>query len=172
MQPEQASAAGGPALDGFRRRQAARDRATEPAPAGKRKQQPVSYTDDVYSGMMDADMESEMRRAEEAIGGQADQMEAFASATSTDDLFLRLEACGSLTRIDQDRTPTMFHLATVAPGDVEVLRQVRDVVRLGHPRPSRHQRCTDGAHTFYLLHQLVFAPPPENDRLGDHTNIW
>ena len=71
---------------------------------------------------------------DEVIGGQADQMAAFAAATSTDDLFLRLEACGAVTRIDRDRTPRMFHLATVAPGEVEVLRRIRDVVRLGRVR--------------------------------------
>ena len=71
---------------------------------------------------------------DEVIGGQADQMAAFAAATSTDDLFLRLEACGAVTRVDRDRTPRMFHLATVAPGEVEVLRRVRDVVRLGRVR--------------------------------------
>jgi NAD(P)-binding Rossmann-like domain len=67
----------------------------------------------------------------EAIGGQADQMEAFALATSTEDLFLRLEACGAVLRIDRERTPTMFHLATVAPGELEVLRRVRRVIRMG-----------------------------------------
>lgn len=67
----------------------------------------------------------------EVIGGQADQMEACARATSTADLFLRLEACGAVMRIDPDRTPTMFHLATIAPGEAEVLRRIRDVVRLG-----------------------------------------
>jgi hypothetical protein len=67
----------------------------------------------------------------EAIGGQADQMEAFAQATSTDDLFLRLEACGALLRIHPERTPTMFHFATVSPAEVEVLRRIRKVIRLG-----------------------------------------
>ncbi|MGY1671955.1 NAD(P)-binding protein [Geodermatophilus sp. SYSU D00710] len=71
---------------------------------------------------------------DEVIGGQADQMAAFATATSTEDLFLRLEACGALTRVDRERTPGMFHLATVAPGEVEVLRRIRDVVRLGRVR--------------------------------------
>lgn len=71
---------------------------------------------------------------DEVIGGQADQMAAFAAATSTEDLFLRLEACGALTRVDPTRTPAMFHLATVAPGEVEVLRRIRDVVRLGRVR--------------------------------------
>ncbi|HNW64199.1 MAG TPA: NAD(P)-binding protein, partial [Piscinibacter sp.] len=67
----------------------------------------------------------------EAIGSQADQMEALALATSTEDLFLRLEACGALLRIDRERVPSMFHLATISPGEVEVLRRIRDVVRLG-----------------------------------------
>jgi NAD(P)-binding Rossmann-like domain len=67
----------------------------------------------------------------EAIGGQADQMQAFAEATSIDDLFLRLEACGAVLRIHRDRMPTMFHLATIAPGEVEVLRRIRNVIRLG-----------------------------------------
>jgi NAD(P)-binding Rossmann-like domain len=67
----------------------------------------------------------------EVIGGQADQMEAFAQATSTEDLFLRLEACNALLRIHPDHTPTMFHFATLAPAEAEVLRQIRNVVRLG-----------------------------------------
>jgi hypothetical protein len=77
---------------------------------------------------------------DEVIGGQADQMEAFARATSTEDLFLRLEACGALTRVDRDRLPSMFHLATVAPGEVEVLRRIRDVVRLGRVRALEADR--------------------------------
>jgi hypothetical protein len=68
----------------------------------------------------------------EAVGGQADQLEAFARATSVTDLYLRLEACGALMRIDPQRMPEMFHFATLAPGELEVLRSIRDVVRLGH----------------------------------------
>ena len=67
----------------------------------------------------------------EAIGGQADQMQAFAEARSIEDLYLRLEACGALLRIDPGRMPTMFHLATLSQAEVEVLRQIRDIVRLG-----------------------------------------
>jgi hypothetical protein len=67
----------------------------------------------------------------DAIGNQANQMEAFAQATSVADLYVRLEACGTLLRIDPTQTPTMFHLATVTPAEVQVLRQITDVVRLG-----------------------------------------
>ena len=58
----------------------------------------------------------------EAVGGQADQLEAFAKATSVADLYLRLEACGALMRIDPQRMPQMFHFATLSPGELEVLR--------------------------------------------------
>jgi hypothetical protein len=66
-----------------------------------------------------------------AIGSQADQMEAIAKATSIPDLFLRLEACRALLRIDPSVEPAMFHFATLAEGEVEVLRRIHDVVRLG-----------------------------------------
>ena len=68
----------------------------------------------------------------QAIGSQADQMEACARATSADDLFLRLEACGAVLRIHADHTPTMFHFATLAVAEAEVLRGIRHVIRLGH----------------------------------------
>lgn len=68
---------------------------------------------------------------DEAIGGQADQMQAFAEASSIDDLYLRLEACGALLRIDRERMPTMFHLATLSEAEVGVLRRIHDVVRSG-----------------------------------------
>ncbi|MCE2917164.1 MAG: NAD(P)-binding protein [Rubrivivax sp.] len=69
-----------------------------------------------------------------AIGGQADQMQAFAEAESVEDLFLRLEAAGVLLRIHRDRWPTMFHLATMTPAEAAWLARVQDVVRLGHVR--------------------------------------
>lgn len=68
----------------------------------------------------------------ESIGSQADQMEACARATSVDDLFLRLEACGALLRIFPDHTPSMFHFATLAPAEAELLQKIRHVIRLGH----------------------------------------
>ncbi len=67
----------------------------------------------------------------QSIGGQADQMEAFAKATSTADLFARLEACGAVLRIHTDHTPSMFHLATVTPGEVALLRSIAHVIRKG-----------------------------------------
>ena len=68
----------------------------------------------------------------EAIGGQADQMEALSKATSIDDLFERLEACEAMLRIFPDHKPTMFHYATMSAGEIEVLRKIKTVIRMGH----------------------------------------
>ena len=66
-----------------------------------------------------------------AIGGQARQMEAFAKATSVDDLFERLEACGVMLRVDTARKPDMFHSATLSLDEIDALRRIHDVIRLG-----------------------------------------
>ena len=68
------------------------------------------------------------------MGGQANEMEAIAHATSVDDLFERLEACDQMLRIDPAHKPGMFHYATMSRGEVELLRQITQVVRLGHLR--------------------------------------
>ncbi len=70
----------------------------------------------------------------QTIGGQADLMGAIAAASSADDLFLRLEACGVMMRIDPAQTPSMFHYATISRGEVELLRQIKNVVRMGRVR--------------------------------------
>ena len=68
----------------------------------------------------------------QAIGGQADLMDAFAKATSIDDLFARLEACEAMLRIYPDHKPSMFHYATMSKGEIEILRKITNVIRLGH----------------------------------------
>lgn len=67
-----------------------------------------------------------------AVGGQADLMEAFAKATSLDDLFERLEACEAMLRIYPDHKPGMFHYATMSRGEIEILRKIKHVIRMGH----------------------------------------
>lgn len=70
----------------------------------------------------------------QTLGGQADQMAAWAAAATLDDLFDRLEACGAMLRIDPTRRPSMCHLATVSRAEAAALRAITDVVRLGHVR--------------------------------------
>ncbi|MRD48910.1 NAD(P)-binding protein [Caenimonas koreensis DSM 17982] len=66
-----------------------------------------------------------------SVGGEADKLEAFAQAQSIDELFLRLEALGQMLRIDTAHMPTMFHYATISTGEVDLLRTVRRVIRMG-----------------------------------------
>ena len=66
------------------------------------------------------------------VDGLALDLEAAAGAGSTDELFARLEERGRLLRIDPDVTPTMYHCASVSHHELEQLRRITDVVRLGH----------------------------------------
>lgn len=68
---------------------------------------------------------------DDAIGGFASQLEACASAESVDDLFDRLEQCGTMVRIDPEQRPTMFHYATISTGEVAQLRRIKKVIREG-----------------------------------------
>jgi NAD(P)-binding Rossmann-like domain len=68
------------------------------------------------------------------IQGFALQMEAAARATSIDDLCDRLEACDQVRRVDRAVRPTMYKAATIADWEIELLRRVENVVRLGHVR--------------------------------------
>ncbi len=66
-----------------------------------------------------------------SIGGVAKQMKALAEATSVDDLYERLEASGQMLRIDRSHKPSMFHYATMSEGEVQMLRQIKNIIRKG-----------------------------------------
>ena len=72
--------------------------------------------------------------------GIALQMEAAAQATSVDDLFDRLDATGQLRRVDQGVRPTMYKAATIADWELDLLRCIENVVRLGHVRRIERDR--------------------------------
>jgi hypothetical protein len=69
-----------------------------------------------------------------AIGMATEVMAAGAEAESLEDLFLRLEAAGVLLRIDTDVFPTMAKTPTLGAWELELLRTIEHVVRLGHIR--------------------------------------
>jgi hypothetical protein len=75
-------------------------------------------------------------------GMAADIMEAASAASSPDDLFLRLEAAGVMLRIDRSVTPTMAKTPTLARWELELLRGVERVVRLGRIRGIEPGRIT------------------------------
>ncbi|MBO0826613.1 MAG: NAD(P)-binding protein [Streptosporangiales bacterium] len=74
------------------------------------------------------------------IGMAADTAAAALEAESPDDLFLRLEAAGVMLRIDRGVTPTMAVAPTLAQWELDRLRTIEDVVRLGHVRHAEPAR--------------------------------
>jgi len=62
----------------------------------------------------------------------AEIMEAAEAASSPEHLFLLMEDAGVMLRIDRSVTPTMAKIATLAHWELDDLRSIERVVRLGH----------------------------------------
>jgi NAD(P)-binding Rossmann-like domain len=58
-------------------------------------------------------------------------LEAIEAATSIEDLFDRLEAAGTLLRLDPSVRPLMYRCATVSQPEFDQLRRITDIVRMG-----------------------------------------
>ena len=67
-----------------------------------------------------------------ALSLAADIMNSAIDARTADEMFLRLEAAGVMLRIDRDRVPTMARAPTLGQWELDLLRTVERVVRLGH----------------------------------------
>jgi len=59
------------------------------------------------------------------------QLQAFSEGASVDDVLLRLEAQGFFLRVDSAVRPTMLHGAIIGEPELQQLRRIEDVVRLG-----------------------------------------
>ncbi|MEP6626140.1 MAG: NAD(P)-binding protein [Acidimicrobiia bacterium] len=81
------------------------------------------------------------------FGLTADTMTAAAGAEALDDFFLRLEAVGVMLRIDQRVVPTMAKAPTLGTWELDLLRSIEHVVRLGHIREVTRTEvgCVDGS---------------------------
>jgi hypothetical protein len=80
------------------------------------------------------------------IGMAADTMESAARSSSADELFLRLEELGVMLRIDRSVVPTMAKTPTLAQWELDHLRTIENVVRLGHVKQAEPSRlvCSEG----------------------------
>lgn len=67
----------------------------------------------------------------DSAGWFAAQVEESAAADSIDDLFDRLESRGALLRLDTAVRPTMYRCATITKAELDQLRRIENVVRLG-----------------------------------------
>lgn len=63
--------------------------------------------------------------------GQAMQLQALAEATSLEDALERVAATGFILRFNPQVWPTMWRCATVTPAELEQLRRIENVIRLG-----------------------------------------
>ena len=68
------------------------------------------------------------------LEGVSLNLQSAAEAETVDDLFLRLEDCGQLIRLDPAVNPTMYRCATVSRGEIESLGRIRNVIRQGRVR--------------------------------------
>jgi NAD(P)-binding Rossmann-like domain len=103
------------------------------------------------------------------ITGISLDAEAGAHATGIDDLFERLEASGRLVRLDPSRPATMYRGTMLSSRELRAVRQIDDVVRLGHVRRVESDRIvlaagevetsTDVVHVDCTALGLRDAPP-------------
>jgi NAD(P)-binding Rossmann-like domain len=78
----------------------------------------------------------------EMYRGLAIQLEAMAQGTSIADLMARLEAEGITLRVDTAVTPTMYRGAVIGEAEIEMVRQIHQVTRLGHVRSITRDTIT------------------------------
>lgn len=74
--------------------------------------------------------------------GVAIQLEAMAQATSVHDLYTRLETQRFFLRVDTEVAPSMCRGAVISESELDLLRQIKNVVRLGHVRKIGHDKIT------------------------------
>lgn len=70
--------------------------------------------------------------AKKVLADVSAQLRSVEQAESVDDLFARLAETGSLLRIEESIEPEMYRCAIVSQAELEQLRRIDDVVRMGH----------------------------------------
>jgi hypothetical protein len=107
------------------------------------------------------------------LGMVADVMCAAAAARTLPELFERLEDDGIMLRIDRSVTPTMAKSPTLAQWELDLLRTVEHVVRLGHIEAVRRGRIdlTDGSVSL-ADDALVVHCTAEGTRTPPLVPIW
>jgi len=115
---------------------------------------------------------------EMVVNGLAAQMEAAAAAESREDLFAWLEAQEALLRLDPGVAPTAYRCASVNQWELQQLRKIKNVVRLGRVKSidsrqivlDRGQIATSGSAMHVDCSAKGVAPRPvrpifEGDRI-------
>lgn len=74
--------------------------------------------------------------------GVAIQLEAMAQATSIRDLYARLEEQGFFLRVDTAVEPSMVRGAVISESELELVRRIKNVIRLGHVQKIGQETIT------------------------------
>jgi hypothetical protein len=108
-----------------------------------------------------------------ALGLGADIMGAAADAESLDDLFFRLEAAGVMFRIDESVVPTMAKTPTLGAWELELLRRIERVVRMGHiRRVSDREIVLDGGSVALPPDSLIVHCAASGLRYPPVVPVW
>jgi hypothetical protein len=89
------------------------------------------------------------------LGMAADIMQAAAEGSSLDDVLLRLEDAGVMMRLDRSVTPTMARTPTLGLWELDLLRGIERVVRLGRVRRVDPTSLTLDAGTVAIARDAV-----------------
>lgn len=103
-----------------------------------------------------ADIQPGDQFADVIRAGQAAQFQAVMAATSIDDLFQRLAERGRLLRLDDGVRPTMYRCATVSRAELEQLRGIKDIVRLGHVERIERDAVVLGSGTIPATPSTIY----------------
>ena len=79
-----------------------------------------------------ADVQPGPQFAKKVLADVSAQLKSVQLAESVEDLFARLADAGCLLRIDESVEPEMYRCAIVSQAELEWLRRIDDVVRMGH----------------------------------------
>jgi hypothetical protein len=74
------------------------------------------------------------------LAGTVEMLEGMAVERSVDEVYERMEQAGVVLRTDVAVVPTMMRGATISEREIEQLRRVRDVVRMGYVERVEHDR--------------------------------
>ncbi|CAK1365989.1 hypotheticalsprotein [Cercospora beticola] len=85
------------------------------------------------------------------------RVQATMLATAPDDMFRRYEASGQFLRLDQEVWPTMFRCATVSRAELEELRRIKNIVRLGRVLSIDVEKVTLQHGSYTTVQDIVFV---------------
>ena len=103
----------------------------------------------------------------------ADMLHAGAESESADDFFLRLEDAGIMLRVDRAVVPTMARAPTLAQHELDRLRTLEHVVRLGHVRGAEPGRLVlDGGDVTIARDAVVVHCAAAGLQIPPVVPIW